>query len=446
MRRIRVFHERLDCASNLLEVEVYDRNSQIWVEHPSHPRIFADTCQTEDTGVLLNEIRTRCAVPENAANWNLWKVGVEVWDLEQMQRCDSSIPARRKDFDVDLEILSPRKGEVLASENLDALIEGRVTLEGRALGRFDVVFLLDVSPGHRRLDADGRAPMYEAIKALRGWVEQQGQGDVFSLGLASFSHEELAASPGAEAPEMDALLASGPDRMLAALDALATIPPASAAGFPEALTLALSQLEARGRAGASRAVVVILDGRAPLPFGLAARRDPDFRQRMIDAAAPARAGDVPVHVLALGGSDAVAPELVDAMFADTPSRWLQLPVGLASVHGLVALPFPQLESIELQGSRARRIDVDWAPGGAFSARVKLEDGINLLRMRVVTSTGEAADANLRITLDNTHLREVLLEREREYMRRVRSRAAGKKVVIEADPPQSTRDDGLELAP
>lgn len=430
--RMRIFHPRLDCSVNALEVQVYERESGTWIDHPEHPRIFADSCQTERSGVLLNELRTRCAEPAGHEDWNLWRVGVDVWDVELMARCPQVVPERRADFELDLEILSPTPGQVLESPDLETRIEGRVRLDGRPPGRWDVVFLLDASAGYRSLDADGRVPMYEAIKALRSWVAHQEGDDVLRLALVAFSHEpDDEAGDRVTAPlQTDAPLAADHGLLLAALNAFATAPPASPPGFPDALALALSELESSGREQASRAVVVFSDGRAPLPFGVAAGYDPDFRRRMQAAASPARDHGVPVHVLALGGEAERAPELVDEMFADTPSVWMTVPASLASVRGLTDLPFPELESVELHSTSAGEParELKWEPGGRFSALVRLRDGLNTLRLRALSSTGAAADARLSLTLDNRRLREVLLEREREYIRRVRR---GKRLEIEA---------------
>jgi hypothetical protein len=433
--RVRIFQPRLDCSQNLLEVQIYDREAESWVDHPEHARIFADSCQTEDSGVLLNELRTRCAEPAGHDDWNFWRVGVDVWDVDLMSRCPQVVPERRNEFELELEILSPTPGEVLASPDLETRIEGRVRIEGRPPGNWDVVFLLDASPGHRSLDADGRVPMYEAIKALRNWAAA-GRGEkVLQLGLIAFSHEADNNRPDhvAASLETDAPLAADNGLMLAALDAFATSPPAAPPGFPQALSLALSELESRGREQASRAVVVFIDGRARLPFGVDAGFDPELRRRMRAAALPARDRGVPVHVLSLGGESERAPELVDEMFAGTPSVWLSLPASLASVRGLSELPFPELESVELHSTSAGEParEVSWEPGGRFSARVRLRDGLNTLRLRALTSTGSAADARLSLTLDNARLRDVLLEREREHMQRVRG---GKRVEIEVEQP------------
>jgi hypothetical protein len=431
---IRVFHPRLDCSQDALEVQIFERDGGGWVDHPQHPRIFADTCQTEAPGLLLNELRTRCDEPAGHDDWNHWKVGVDVWDVELMARCPEPVPSRRSHFEVDLEILSPTPGQVVASGDLDTRIEGRVKLEGRQPGRWDIVFVLDASRGHRRLDADGRVPMYEAIKALRHWILQERPEDALRVGLVAFSHEASNNGPdwsGAQV-ENDAPLTGDRQVVLAALDAFATAPPAEPPGFPAALSLALSELADHGRERASRAVVVFIDGRAELPFGKAAGYDPEFRRRMHEAALPAREGRVPVHLLALGGEALEAPELVDQMFAGTPSVWVSLPASRVSARGLTELPFPELESVELHSTSAGEParELVWEPGGRFSARVRLRDGMNSMRLRALTSTGVAADARLSLELDNTRLKQVLLERERERMQRVRQR--GKSVVIEAE--------------
>ena len=90
--------------------------------------------------------------------------------------------------------------------------------------------------------------------------------------------------------------------------------------------------------------------------------------------------------------------------------------------------------MEIRNPAARRppLRADIGDGGRFAADVRLRDGENALRLRAIGTNGRATDVRLRLTLDNAELREVLLEREREHMRRIR--ALDKRVIIEAEEP------------
>ena len=429
---MRVLHPQVECSSELLEVEIYDREREDWVSHAQHSRIYADTCQTEDASILLNEIRTRCAEPPSSDNWSPWRVGIDLWDADSMSRCSSQVPGRRESFDLEIEIVSPRPGQVVESANLETQLKGRVRVEGRALGPWDVLFLLDAAPGPRRLDDEGRAPMFEAIEALRSWVADRREDEAFHFGLVAFSEEPKGSPPSETRLELDTRLQGDDTQLLATLASFVAAPLHQAPRFADALELALSEFAARGRSDAARAIVVLYDGRAELPFGDGAGVDPAFRRRMTAAAAPAREGRLLVHGIALGGAGDAA-ELVDSMFEDTASLWWRVPSRLASARGLEELPFPTLESVSVTSTSAGEParEVTWDREGRFEARVRLHDGVNTLRIQALDSTGASVDASLRLTLDNRRLREVLLEREREVMRRVRR---GKRVIIEAEEP------------
>ncbi len=78
-----VFYPAGDCPSGKLELEVWERGSEgeggRWVPHPEHPTIDADSCQPEDPGVLLNELRVRCVGSAGSSDAaSAWVVGVDL--------------------------------------------------------------------------------------------------------------------------------------------------------------------------------------------------------------------------------------------------------------------------------------------------------------------------------------------------------------------------------
>ena len=77
--RAQVFYPKGECETGVIELEVYERNTQSWRPHAEHPQIKADTCQWEDPGILLQELRVRCADPEQPARASEWLTGVEVF-------------------------------------------------------------------------------------------------------------------------------------------------------------------------------------------------------------------------------------------------------------------------------------------------------------------------------------------------------------------------------
>jgi hypothetical protein len=72
-----VYYPRGDCGG-VLEIEVYDRIAGRWAPHPEHPWLPPGACAREEAGTLLNELRVRCADPENSRRPSEWVVGAEV--------------------------------------------------------------------------------------------------------------------------------------------------------------------------------------------------------------------------------------------------------------------------------------------------------------------------------------------------------------------------------
>ena len=103
-----VFYPRNFCSGEKIALEVWDRNEQRWAKHPRHPVIPVDSCQLEDAGVLLNEIRWRC-LERGHSDWDEgWSVGVRVFENTVMQRCDVALPYRRTLGDTEAEDLRRR--------------------------------------------------------------------------------------------------------------------------------------------------------------------------------------------------------------------------------------------------------------------------------------------------------------------------------------------------
>lgn len=87
--RVQVFYPKGECETGVIEIEVYDRSTQKWQPHAEHPQIEADSCQVEDPGVLLQELRVRCADPKHPARSSEWLTGVEVFEPLANTRCQS---------------------------------------------------------------------------------------------------------------------------------------------------------------------------------------------------------------------------------------------------------------------------------------------------------------------------------------------------------------------
>lgn len=85
--RVLVFYPKGDCETGWIDIEVYDRDIQTWRAHAEHARVATGSCQLEDPGILLQEIRVRCADPDNRARVSTWRVGAEVFAPVGAEQC-----------------------------------------------------------------------------------------------------------------------------------------------------------------------------------------------------------------------------------------------------------------------------------------------------------------------------------------------------------------------
>jgi hypothetical protein len=93
VERATVFYPLGACATGWLEVEVFERDAGSWRAHPRHPWLRAGSCVQEDPGVLLNELRVRCADPGGVFAPSRWLVGVELRGVAAGSACGGALPA-----------------------------------------------------------------------------------------------------------------------------------------------------------------------------------------------------------------------------------------------------------------------------------------------------------------------------------------------------------------
>jgi len=111
------------CHSQVLEVQIWNRIEKRWSHHPEHPRILAGSCQVEDAGYLMNEIRVRCLRTDNRSI-EPWIDGIKVYEPGVVNDC--TLPSTRSPI---IEISSPQPGEVIRNETRLVHIEGRTWFE-----------------------------------------------------------------------------------------------------------------------------------------------------------------------------------------------------------------------------------------------------------------------------------------------------------------------------
>lgn len=111
------------CPSQVLEIEIWNRLEKKWDAHPDHPLILAGSCQVEDAGYLMNEIRVRCLRTDNRTI-EPWTDGIKVYSAGIVDGC--TLPQARTPM---VEIHSPAKGEIIRNETRLARVEGRIFFE-----------------------------------------------------------------------------------------------------------------------------------------------------------------------------------------------------------------------------------------------------------------------------------------------------------------------------
>lgn len=85
---VEVFYPNGACQSRWIEVETFDRETRVWLPHAHHPHVRGDSCQMEDAGTLLNELRMRCFDPEGVRLPSAWTIGVDVFGTPGPHVCD----------------------------------------------------------------------------------------------------------------------------------------------------------------------------------------------------------------------------------------------------------------------------------------------------------------------------------------------------------------------
>jgi len=451
-----VFYPRSSCAGEWIALEVWRRDEQRWVEHPLHPVIPVDSCQLEDAGILLNEIRWRCLERDRSARDSDWSVGVRVFEPSVMQHCDV---ARTGDGfgETEIHISAPRPGETIADADGNAEIEGSVWIGGLAGAQYDVVIAIDTSAGAPR-DASRSAPpatrsssrttahpspiepLAAQLRAARAFVEalRDRLGEV-RVGVVSFpgidaGSEKRARDPGeattGERAEIrlarrELALTDDANALQRAFERLLARGRAGPESFNEGLSLAIDELfrppdwAGAARPGARRIVIATADGSDGFPFGRSAQADRDFRERAVALAREASLRGVALQLFAVGGISEAPPAFIEEMLAIGANRFTRVRLREAERSLVDRVPLPYLEKLSIREARSGRPvgNSTYSSDGRFAASVPLEPGANQLVVRAQTSDGEEHDRPLAIEFDASAYREHLLAREAARMRR-----------------------------
>ena len=161
---IHVFFPRGPCESDHLRLETWDRVTRSWQPHPEHARIPVESCQVEDAGRLLNELRWRC---EDVGVHNPWNMGLDVFDPAITESCAVGA-LRSADYAVEIHVATPSRSHVVRTPDRKATLRGSVRIDGLEGVAYDVVLALDRSGDGER----AAARLAAQVRAAHGFIER----------------------------------------------------------------------------------------------------------------------------------------------------------------------------------------------------------------------------------------------------------------------------------
>lgn len=424
---IHVFHARGPCEGSHLQLEIFHRDLRVWAPHPAHERVPVETCQVEDAGKLLNELRWRC---EDPGLHNPWNVGLNVFDPRVTESCAVG-ELRGPDYRIDIHVSAPSRSTVVRSPDRMTTLRGSVRIDGLEGVAYDVLLALDRSGNSPRdkgrLDAQLRAAaqLIDSLRPRLGAVR---------IGLASYPNPHPQKGESRKG-RLELPLTSDADLLQRALTRIEARGVAGSPAFVDGLEHGLNQLlllsGGAERPAARRVLVLAGEGHAA-PFVADTAPDPVLFMRLDDLAADVRKGGVRLHVLALGGYAEEPTPLVQDLVARSLGRFLRIPVVEldAPIFSSVSLPEPEEVQITsaLTGTRhTARID----PAGHFAVEVPLEAGLNRLRLQARTSDDRHQERDWIVEYDASQYLELVLEAERNRLVRER-RLQRKELDVQAE--------------
>jgi hypothetical protein len=461
-----VFYPRDFCSGEQIAIEVWRRDEQRWVKHPRHPVVPVDSCQIEDAGVLLNEIRWRCLERDHSDRNQGWSVGVRVFEPGVMQRCD--VTRSGGGFgETEIHVSTPKPGETISDADGNLEIEGSVWIGGLAGAEYDIVIAIDTSAAKSSEDyetplakqSSERAPsqlsptdpLTAQVRAAREFVEaiRDRLGEV-RVGIVSFPGIDAepagrpvgassAAAMGNSATRFarrELPLSDDDAALRRALERLLRRDRAGTQSFTDGLSLAIDELfrppdwPGAARPGARRLVMLSADGSGGFPFGPLAQADRDFRERNVERARNASLRGVALHLFALGGISEEPPAFIDKMLANPASSFTRVQSPDLGAFFADRVSMPYLERLSIHDAATGRPigNASFSTGGRFAASVPLSPGENRLTVRARTSDGDERESPLAVDFDASAYQDRLLAREAARIRRAQT----KHLVLEAE--------------
>ena len=402
---IHVYYAGRHCESSALQVETWDRKEKRWRAHPAHPFVPAHSCQLEDAGRLLNELRWRCA-PSEAEPKPAW-YPLPVFDPEVVSRCaveQVDPEARRTRIAVD----SPRDGEVIRADSEQVKLEGRVLVDGVDGGAYDAVLLVDRSAPDGGLVAQARAGR-AFVRRLR---PRLAEGDV-RVALLSYP------GPDDSSHRRELGFSRDAGKLEAALGRVARRPAQARAGATaSALEAALDLLE-NARPAARRLLVLAADGGrldAEQPTGNA-----DGERPLLEPVARAAESGAELHWFALGGlALETQPLAVQHTLASGRGSFRRvLPAEYGEAY-LAGLSLPVAEALWVVNETAERRGAGAVEkSGRFAARAPVQPGLNRLVIHAQLSDESVVEQPFELVFDEALQLQEVLEGERARIRAAR---------------------------
>ncbi|MBW2715927.1 MAG: VWA domain-containing protein, partial [Deltaproteobacteria bacterium] len=441
-----VYYPRDFCSSNQIALEVWKRDERRWVEHPRHPVVPVDSCQLEDAGILLNEIRWRCFDLDGSDPEFGWSVGVRVFEPGVMQHCD--VARTGSGFgETEIHISNPRPDETISDADGNLEIDGSVWIGGLAGAEYDIVIAIDTSaakstretgPSHANtqsvqalLPHASPDPLTAQVRAAHAFVEsiRNRLGEI-RVGIVSFpgvdaksaSTPDVASSAASEGnPDIplarrELALTDNAVELQRALQRVLDRDRAGPNGFTDGLALAIDELyrppgwPGAARPGARRIVMLSADGSGGVPFGPSAQADRDFRERNVERARNASARGVALHLFALSGISEEPPPFINEMLANPASSFTRVPSPERGAFFADHVSLPYLEKLSIHDPETGQSIgySSFSADGKFAASVPLSPGSNRLTIRARTSDGDEHESTLAVDFDESAYKDRLL--------------------------------------
>jgi hypothetical protein len=418
---VQVFYPAGDCATGVIEIELFDRGAKQWAPHPAHPRIMADTCQTEDAGDLLNEIRVRCIDPASPARASAWMLGVQVWKPADAPGCAPPEIGARPRVNPRISLTRPAADSPLRNTTGIAALAGQVKLT------HDLAVAIDMS-----FDPSEMKQVIDALDQLIGRAADR-------LGPMRITWVFFAGDPAAPGTgRVDPVPPSDDrDRLRARLATLARGKrPTAARGLGAGIDAAVASLHAAKEKSDRRTVLVLVDGAADLPFGPGAGMSPALR-REIQASVDAAVRDgIALEIVSIGRPEQDLAELAgqihERIRSGSAGGGL---IALERVDGLAKslpdLPVTTVREVRVENLATGGVadPLEWDRAGGFQGSIPMRSGKNPLRVRVLLSNGQDVIADFERQFDPSAMREALRASEAKRIEAARKKG---RVTLEVE--------------